>query len=235
MQNLLGEDLMRFIVLILPGLWALWVYKPFLLKSTEEVVWDKDLALAMSFGFPGYLAVLSTPGSAKWPLVIQVVLSTIIAVTLAVVAGKMHRSGKRPSHFFASRDSRKRDWPEDVPQGRGVAFIFDDLIASEGFRKDHTAIALIYSLGNREEAMVGEILFKDERHNEIVLDCRPELTIEQIEENHWDLNPWARSINLDSGIVVEIANVEESVAEKFRSDYNASKAEEYERTRNGSG
>jgi hypothetical protein len=229
MDPLTEESFIRFIVLILPGLWALWVYKPFVLSSSEETAWGKELALAMSFGLPGYLIILAFPNIAKWPIAAQVILSSVIAILAAIIMGKLHRKGMHPAQKFAKWDSKKSGYPEDVPYNRGVPFIFGNLILEEELKKGRTAVALVYRLGDREHAMIGNVLFiGDCRHNEVVLDMRPEIELQQIDKNHWDIYPWVRSINLDSGIVVEIANIEDSVIDIFKKDYDLLKAKEYE-------
>jgi len=223
-----GEDIIRFIVLVIPGLWGLWVYKPFLMRSTEEVVWDKDLAIALSFGLPGYLFINSSSFLAAWPIAAQVLLSSFIAICIAVIAGKLHRAGKHPTHYLAKRDSEKRGLSVDVPYDKGIPFIFGNLIEEEGLREGRTAVALIYSLGKKQDALIGEVIFRGERSNEIVIGCRPEITLEQVEKNHWNIHPWVRNINLDSGIVVEIANIENEILTEFQRDYDELKSKEFE-------
>lgn len=220
MLSAIGEDLIRFVVLIIPGLWALWVYKPFLLKSTEAIKWEKDIAVALSFSLPGYLLITSIGCIARAPIPAQFTISLALSLVLAVIAGKMFRRGIHPFHIFAKRDSQKSNFPEDVPYCRGLAFILDNLIQGANLRKGYTAVALVYNLGNREKALIGEVLFEDGRFNEVVIDARPEITLEQIEKNHWDINPWTRSINLDSGLVVEVANVKNEIIAKIHEEYD---------------
>ena len=47
---------MQFVILVLPGFWALWIYKPFILKGNVTEHWENDLTLALMFGFVGYIA-----------------------------------------------------------------------------------------------------------------------------------------------------------------------------------
>jgi hypothetical protein len=223
-----GDDLIRFVVLIVPGLWALWVYKSFLLQSTGEIVWEKDMAIAVSFALPGYLLSATFNGIYAPPVAVQFAASLSVSVIAAVAAGKLHRKGIHLFHLFAKWDSGKRRYAEDVPFGRGLTFVMNDLIQEAGLREGHTAVVLAYRLGDRENALIGELIFRDERFNEIVVDARPEISAVQIDKNHWDIDPWVRSVNLDSGLVVEVANVKDDVIRGIHADYDALKAKEFE-------
>jgi hypothetical protein len=228
MLSSFGDDLIRFVVLIVPGLWALWIYKSFLLQSTDEIIWEKDIVIAVSFALPGYLFVETFKNASDLPIAAQFGVSLFFAIFVSVVAGKLHRSGIHPFHLFAKWDSKKRPYSIDVPFGRGLTFIMNDLINEAKLRDGYTQVVLVYNLGNRENALIGELLYRDERFNEIVVDARPDINLEQIEKNHWDINPWVRSINLDSGLVVEVANVKNDVIRVIHNDYDTLKAKEFE-------
>ena len=55
-------DLVKFIVLVIPGILGMWVYKPFVYRGDDREHGHHDTAIALILGLCGYLAALTVPG-----------------------------------------------------------------------------------------------------------------------------------------------------------------------------
>jgi hypothetical protein len=217
-MSLQGEEFIRFLVLIIPGFLGMWIYKPFVYRGDEDSVWEKDFIQAAMFALPGYLLIVSLPGLSRMPIALQVVFSLFAVAAVSTAAGILRRRFPNPFYWFAAKDSAGRGLLADTPYGRSVSYICQKLIDQGGLREGYTPVAIVYPIGERERAEVGALAYHTARYNEVVLDTRPPLTLAQIGENDPDINPWCKSVSLDNGLVVEIANIKTEVIDRVYDD-----------------
>lgn len=224
-MSLQDFDLVRFMLLVLPGLWGLWTYKTFIKKSTEDVQWDKDLVMALSFGLPGYLLaefITCIP-------FLQFLLVTIASLGLgALMGGLALIKGVRPTYWIANFLCRRTGRSVETPHGRGLAYTLHSLIEPHKNKKNPVSqIATVYNVSAPEKKEIGVLLYYDERSNEIVTDTRPPFTQKDIQDNHWENDPWVKSMNLDSGLVVEIANVRKKFVDEAYAKYEEDELQKF--------
>jgi hypothetical protein len=216
-MSLSGDEFIRFLILIIPGFWGLWIYKPFVYKGDEDFIWEKDFILAAMFALPGYL--LATTFFSERHLIVQIFFSTITAVLFSACAGIFIRLNPHPLYWFASKFSAEKNAEEDTPYGRALAYVREKLINKLNNRDGNTPVAIIYHLGDRENAEIGVLVYHTARFNEVVLDTRPPISLQSILENDCDITPWCKTVNLDSSVVVEIANIKTEIIDRIYADY----------------
>ena len=224
-------DLIHFIVLIMPGLWGLWIYKTFIRTSREPVHWDKDLVLALCFALPGYLLsphlIMETRFSEN--LFVRLLITAILSIFLGSMMGGLALiKGIRPTYWFANFLCKRTGRSIETPHGRGIQFVINEMIDPQRPLTNTSQIVTVYNLSNPENKEIGTLVYADEQSNEIVVDMRPKFTHDDIEGNHWETDPWVKSINLDSGMVVEIANVKREFIKQKNELFIKEKQEEYQ-------
>lgn len=52
------SDLVKFILLVVPGVLGVWTYKPFLYRDHIPELWEHELMQALMFGVCGYLCAI---------------------------------------------------------------------------------------------------------------------------------------------------------------------------------
>ena len=218
-MSLSGDEFIRLIILLLPGFWGLWIYKPFVYRGDEEFMWERDFILAVMFALPGYLIITSIPGLSQSPIIFQVAFSVLMVIIVSVTTGLFLRKYPHPLYWFAAKDSTDGDKEIDTPYGQAVSYIRERLINKEELREGYTPLAIIYHIGNRENAEIGSLVYHSTRFNEVVLDTRPPITLDQIKKNDGDIGPWVKSVNLDTGIVVEVANIKTEIIDRIYDQY----------------
>ena len=204
---------MQFVILVLPGFWALWIYKPFILKGNVTEHWENDLTLALMFGFVGYLAAGIAAGiSSKyfgWTSgVMMLFVSVISSLFIAVIMGLLARKNKYPSYWPAHWAYKSDEKEEDRPHCRCLEHLLQEFIYTQKDRKDRFRLLRVYKLGYIQDAEIGILKFKSIQHNEVGIDHYPRITSKDIQDNQDRISIWTKIINLDSGIVVDVADVE---------------------------
>ena len=218
-MSLSGEEFIRLIILLIPGFWGLWIYKPFVYRGGEEFLWERDFILAIMFALPGYLLIASIYGLSQSPIIFQVAFSTLMVIVVSVTTGLFLRKYPHPLYWFATKDSAEGNKEIDTPHGQAVSYIRERLINNKELRADHTPLAIVYHIGSRENAEIGTLVYHSPRYNEIVLDTRPPIALSQVINNDCDISPWVKSINLDTGIVVEVANIKTEIIDRIYDQY----------------
>ena len=203
-------DLVKFIVLVIPGILGMWVYKPFVYRGDDREHGHHDTAIALILELCGYLAALTAPelpglGSG---LIASVCVSCLTSVAVATVAGFIARHFFVAAYLPAKGDSALTGVLEDTAQGRVLELIYSRELNAEADHKDRVHIAKVYKLEAPEKAQIGQICQLSFKHNELGLSCYPHLPLDWLEKNKERVSIWAKVISLDGGTVTEIATVE---------------------------
>jgi hypothetical protein len=200
---------MQFVILVLPGFWALWIYKPFILKGNVTEHWENDLTLALMFGFVGYIAAGISSKYFGWTSgIIMLFVSVISSLLIAVIMGFLARKNKYPSYWPSYWAYKSDGKEEDRPHERALEHLLQEFVYTQTDMKDRFRLLRIYKLGYIQNAEIRILKFKSIQHNEIGIDYYPRITSKDIEDNQDRFSIWTKIINLDSGIVVEVADVE---------------------------
>ena len=97
-----------------------------------------------------------------------------------------------------------------------VSFTLNDNFHHE--KGDTTKIALIYKMGERDNAEIGNVLYHHDS-KELAIDTRPIYTLSDIDDNHYDIFPWVKCINLTTGMIVELVNMKQDIADEIYQRY----------------
>jgi len=206
------SDFVRFTVLLLPGFWAMWIYKPFVYRGHIIEHWENDLTLAIMFGFTGYIAAgialhygLVSTGLGS------LVVSSLVSIIIAIIMGFLARHNIFVTYLPSWLDSKIEELPNDRPHGRSIEHFYQEFILKQDNWKDRVQVAKTYAIGFPEKAEIGVIRIKSDRYNEIGLDCYPHLEHDFFDKNKEKITLWTKIVNLDTGFVIEIANVEKEL------------------------
>jgi hypothetical protein len=216
-MSLSGEEFLRFLILVIPGFWGLWVYKPFVYRGDDGSALEHDFILAAMFALPGYLIV--TAFFEQCHLFIQILCSTLIVFAVSVATGMFIRKFPHPLYWFAKKYSEEKGAAIDTPYGRALTYVRDGLVNKQNLRDGNSMIAVVYPVGDREKAETGTLLYHTARFNEVELDTRPPIPLKFFLENDSDISPWCKTVNLDSGIVVEIANIKTEILDRLYDEH----------------
>lgn len=199
-------DFVQFIILILPGFLALSFYKPFVYDGGNEEKESSEIIKAALFGVPGYAIAITWSSN----LFFQLVISAVIAVLLGCAAGYIRRKFGNIEYMPATWHSKIKGLPKDTPSSRMIEYLYSryfNKLAGKG-DKERVQVAIVYRIETPDIYHIGILMSYNEKYNEILLDQYPRLTRENI-ENMWKvMSSWTKIINLDSGLVMEVADVE---------------------------
>lgn len=215
-------DLVKFIVLVIPGILGMWVYKPFVYRSDDLEHEKHDITIALIFGLCGYAAAWATsyvwqPAHQTW---VSLIISAVTSVVIATVVGIFSRELGRLANKPAALHSKLRNLPVDHPGGRAVNAFFTDFFDKMPDRSEYRVIAKVYRVGEPDKAVIGPLLVKSDKYDEILIDSYPPLESDFLEKNRAQISIWARAVNTDSGTVTELAAFyEKKLNELFEGKY----------------
>lgn len=204
-------DFVKFIVLVIPGILGMWVYKPFVYRGSDMEHGQSDMAIALMLGLCGYLAAGKAAAVFGWEdgsVTLSVLVSALTSVAIAIVAGVVARHLYVAAYLPAKADSALTGALEDTSQGRVLELIYSRELDAEKDSKDRVHIAKVYKLDAPEKAQIGQVCQLSFKHNELGLSCYPHLPLDWLEKNKERVSVWAKVISLDGGTVTEIAAVE---------------------------
>ena len=162
------SDFMMFTILLLPGMWAMWIYKPFVYRGHIIEHWENDLTIAIMFGFTGYIgagvALYYGFISAGWE---SLAVSFFVSVVIACIMGLLARHNKFVTYFPSWLDSKIEGLPNDRPHGRAIEHFYQEFVLKQKDWKDRIQVAKTYAIGFPEKAETGVICIKSDRYNEI--------------------------------------------------------------------
>ena len=213
-------EFLRFIILVIPGLWALRIYKGFCGKTNEQTSWDTEFAFSISFGLLGYLATTSFEAISQRPILLQFLFSTACAVGIAILFGIFNRSSFCLSLLPSVLHSKLRDIPVPTSHTSGLDYIWREHI-NPTKDKRRVAVAVIYTPGDRDNAEVGVVTSYSGINNELTLSKRPPLSVEQIDNLDWAIKPWMQYVSTENGMVVEVAYLDDTEYNKIYDAYVA--------------
>lgn len=227
----IGEfDITRLIILILPGLWGLWVYRP-LVHTGKDEDRELDYGRAASFGIIGYLVTIWFMGETPKEsipktlfLLKQFGMSASVSIFLAILLGAASRLWRinlvfLPTKLF-SWFFKKTEITANTD--RGIDAIWRNYIDHKEIDgKKYTNVAIIYNLSEPENKLVGEII-NIPCTNELVID-RSDISAEShaafLKKLNIDCKVWQRNVNLDNGIITEVVTVEEERFAALEKDF----------------
>lgn len=223
-------DVVRLLILILPGLWGLWVYRSFFYTGKDE---DRglDYGRAAGFGIIGYMVAIwymgETPkeGISKTVFLLkQFGMSALVSVSLAIFLGGISRYFRMnlvflPTKLYSKIFKKTAITPNS---DSGIATIWRNYIDHKEIEgKKYTNVAIIYSLTEPEKKLVGEIN-EIPSTNEIIVD-KTHISADRfdkfLDEHSTRCRAWQKNINLDNGIVTEIITVEENVVTELQTEF----------------
>ena len=199
-------DFVQFIILILPGFLALFFYKPFVYDGGNEEKESSEIIKAALFGIPGYAVAIACSSN----LFLQIAISSVIAILMGCTFGYIRRKFGDIEYMPAAWHSKSKGLPKDTPNSRMIKYLYSryfNKLAGKG-DKERVQLAIVYRIETPDIYHIGILMSHNERYNEILLDQYPRLRRENI-ENMWKvMSSWTKIINLDSGLVMEVADVE---------------------------
>ena len=199
-------DFVQFIILILPGFLALFFYKPFVYDGGNEEKESSEIIKAAIFGIPGYAFAITFSSN----LFLQIAISAVIAILMGCTFGYIRRKFGDIEYMPATWHSKSKGLPKDTPNSRMIKYLYSmyfNKLAGKG-DNERVQLAIVYRIETPDIYHIGILMSYNERYNEILLDQYPRLTRENI-ENMWNvMSSWTKIINLDSGLVMEVADVE---------------------------
>ena len=199
-------DFVQFIILILPGFLALFFYKPFVYDGGNEEKESSEIIKAAIFGIPGYAFAITFSSN----LFLQIAISAVIAILMGCTFGYIRRKFGNIEYMPAAWHSKSKGLPKDTPNSRMIKYLYSmyfNKLAGKG-DNERVQLAIVYRIETPDIYHIGILMSYNERYNEILLDQYPRLTRENI-ENMWNvMSSWTKIINLDSGLVMEVADVE---------------------------
>jgi len=206
-------DFVQFIILILPGFLALFFFKPFIFDGGKEEKESMEIVKAALFGIPGY-AVAITWGN---NLFSQLAISGVIAILLGCIAGIIRRTLGEIEYMPAGWHSKFKGLPKDTPDSRMIRYLFSLYFNKKAGKGEavRVQLAIVYRIENPDICQIGILMSYNEKYNEVLLDQFPHLTRENIGDMWNVMSSWTKIINLDSGLVMEVADVEKKALQKF--------------------
>lgn len=204
-----SSELVQFIVLILPGFLALFVYRPFVYHGGTTDAGEMDITKAMLFGLPGYF-VSQVFFSQLWS---QMLISVVISLIFGCVWGLVRRKWEFWEYLPAKCHSEKNEITKDTHYQSALEFLYRECFEKCG--KECTQVAFVYNMTNPDIVQSGEIISWGTQTHDINIGRSPFVTKEDLNRHINKVNQWQKIINLDTGIVLEVANVENSVLESL--------------------
>ena len=221
-------DLVKFIVLVIPGILGMWVYKPFVDCGDDKEHYNHDILTALLIGAVGYIAasILSAVRggffSTVWGASLASALSCIV---VGAVFGCLNRHCSPLTFALANLDSRFTRHPSQVGEPTGISNFVKEtkrkLKKQQKGKKlndqykdmnDLYVVAKVYKLGNANECEIGAVFFQSTNNDEIEL-----YPIEGIDSNYLkdkvnggNVLSYTKFVNLNSGIVTEVGLVKAS-------------------------
>lgn len=211
------SDLLKFIILVIPGIMGVWIYKPFLCRDHVPELWEHELMQALIFGVIGYI-IAGYCYQNNWVSSIYgcIGVSFIVSVSTACILGELGRHNIFLSYIPAGWDSKWTQTPIVRPHGRAIEHFYQEFVSKAEDKERRVQVARLFPLGRENEAEIGVVSYKADKYNEIGLDCYPHLEYDFLEKNRESITLWTKIINLDTGNVIEIANVEKGLIEELR-------------------
>lgn len=206
-------DLVKFIVLVIPGILGMWVYKPFVDRGDDREHHQHDVMTALLIGTVGYVAATwlsvkyGTWFSTVWGASLVSLLACIIT---GGVAGYLNRhGGTPPAYTLANLDSKFSGHPTQVVEGSGFSnFIKEtkrELKKQGEDTRNLLVVSGVYKLesGCRE---IGATFFESTNGNEIELFPLEDIGTNYLSESigKEKLLSYTKFVNLHSGIVTEV-------------------------------
>lgn len=212
-------DLVKFIVLVIPGILGMWVYKPFVDRGDDKEHYQHDIMIALLIGVVGYIvaALLSTVRGGFFSTVWGASLASVLScVVVGAVSGCWNRHRYPLTYALANLDSRFTGHPRQVVEIAGISNFVRETkqkLKAQNEDVDNLVVVVkVYKLGNADECEIGAAVFQSTDDSEIEL-----FPIEGIEANYLRDNvnngnvlSYTKFVNLNSGIVTEVGFVRTS-------------------------
>lgn len=219
-MSFLEGGIVQFVVLVLPGLWALWVYSVHTNAPTEESG-EITLAKAISFGIAGYLCATTfitkdfllwsgfSEYTASWLLLpcqflVSLVATIIVCTIVSRATIKWGNIAYLPTVLL--RKAKNKAYPHP-PSGNM------DYLNSKYFlqKANHTRVVKIYPIGNESHSIIGEVESWNDS-GEFILQSSPVISNEVFQNLPADkMQVYLKIVSPDKGYVIEIVNIEEDV------------------------
>jgi len=221
----------QFIILVVPGFWAIWIYSAFLDHGTEDKS-DSTAVKAIAFAVPGYLlaTTLVTKDLLIWWLKIelwraelflypaQFICSATVTILLGLLFGVASRYVGSPAYWLAKLHSKITGYPITDGYENGFEYAYNKCFNQNS--KTHNQIAFVYKLGDEGKAVSGEVVFcSTGKTHELVVNEFPKITCKDI-LSHADKSDgnWVKVVNADSGVVTEIVAVKKTFLDGMYAD-----------------
>lgn len=209
-------DLVKFIVLVIPGILGMWVYKPFVDRGDDKEHYQHDILIALLIGVVGYIvaALLSAVRGGFFSTVWGASLASALScVVVGAVSGCWNRHRSPLTYTLANLDSWFTGHPRQVVESAGISNFVKEtkqkLKAQNEDVDNIDVVVKVYKLGNADEYEIGRVFFQSTDDEEIEL-----YPIEGIDNNYLKDNvnggnvlSYTKFVNLNSSIVTEVGLV----------------------------
>lgn len=231
MEYLSYDNIVQFVILMVPGLFGYLVYRSFLANEED----DKDLQVikVIAFAIPGYFLqdvlsrVLSEKLGVEDHLLLQFVFSSFGSVATGFLLGLITEIKYSPIDFLARLTGILKLKPKRYQSPSAIEYLdkeyFRNKARFKGYRKDLEIcrIAKIYSLSSPEFFVINEVESWS-REGEIILDKLIEFTPEEVEEITKNAICKFAVINVDAGMVMELTCIDKKITDAmFEKRYTA--------------
>lgn len=223
-MSFLEGGIVQFVVLVIPGLWALWVYSAHTNAPSEESG-EITLAKAVSFGIAGYLCATTfiTKGFLLWVgfskptagwllLPCQFLASSVVTIIVCTIVSsatiKWGNLAYLPTALLRKPQNKAYPYP---PSGNM------DYLNSKYFlqKAEHTRVVKIYPIGDESHSIIGEVESWNDS-DEFILQRFPVISNEVFQNLPVDkMQVYLKIVSPDKGYVIEVVNIEEGVIGKI--------------------
>lgn len=221
MQGSEAVELVRFLILTIPGILGMWVYKPFVNKGDDEEHHERDVFFAIFLGVWGYLLASRLAkdwtGSMEWLLPAQVAISCCSCIILGSVIGLVQKYWMPLTFIPACFFSKIFKGPRPVREETGIEYYLELIRRKCKYDTDARPVAMIYKLDCPEQSVCGVIGFTSRNCEEIELQPTQIVTPELFKYAVVDGKNYAfhtRFVNLKNNSIVEVMVVKNANAEK---------------------
>ena len=222
----------ELILYLLPGFLGLWVFKRIVQEDIDKRSESTQIAIGLMLGISGFFALFLvnkilncdyiSPKSLKlsdtmnfgdsFQFWISYLVLCILSLLSGVLWGYLSEKGITLTRYFSSRISRILGTAVKVPSESALRILVNTLIKEYNTDK---FLARVYSLGDKENSVIGWITSYSDTEKELVL-TRLELSSAISDLNdRLDVQPRQCCINYESGIVIELFDWNTEKMSKF--------------------
>lgn len=222
----MDSDLVRFVVLVIPGLLGYMAYHSLIPRLDDESTTIETIKILV-FGIVGYLAAITfaryvedagfceliTQILEHLLLPLQTLVSSLVSYLTGMMYGRYVKVHGDPFVKHASIFCEKKGLALDTLSANSFNHLYDCYFADQ--RASHQLLAAAYSISSTSNQIIGAIDSWNEK--EIVLSESPFLTREDINNavKKGNASYGFKIINLDSGYIVEIIAIEKEFIENI--------------------